>query len=186
MPVTVIATPGSSTANSYLSVAAATDLADLKLGTTQWSAASADNRGRALIQATMALDALQWIGTKATTTQALLWPRQDASCGEKAYDNATIPTEIKQACFDLAEHLLATPTALTGGNAGLAELIPGIPNADLQSAQVDVLNVTWRSTGSGAPSQRNALTVLPHLVGLLGCLCLSTASGAGVIRVRRS
>lgn len=186
MPITITATPGSASANSYISIAAADDLADLKLSTTNWSTASADDQARSLIAATMALDALSWIGTRATTTQALLWPRKDASCGEKVYDDATIPTELKQACFDLAEHLLANPTALTGSNASLAELIPGIPNADLQSAQLDVLNITWKPTGSGAPARRNALSVLPHLADLLGCLCLSKPPGSGSIRVLRS
>ena len=186
MPVTVTATPGSSTANSYITVAEGTAYADLRLGTTSWGTASADDRGRAVIAATLALDALEWVGSKASTTQALLWPRKDAKCGEKDYGTTVIPPELKQATFDLAETLLASPTALTGGNASLTELIPGIPNADLQSAQIDVLNVTFKPTGSGAPAQRNALTVLPHLRGLLGCLCLSTAAGMGTIRVLRS
>ena len=186
MPITVTATPGSSTANSYITVAEGDAYADLRLGTTNWGTASADDRGRAAIAATLTLDALEYIGSKASTTQARLWPRKNAKCGEKDYDSSTIPPELKQATFDLAETLLARPTALTGGNASLTELIPGIPNADLQSAQVDVLNVTFKPTGSGAPVQRNALTVLPHLRGLLGCLCLSTAAGAGTIRVQRS
>lgn len=186
MPVTVTATLGSSSANSYITVAEGDAYADLRLGTTNWSTASADNRGRALIAATLALDALEWVGTKATTTQARLWPRTDAKCGEKDYDSSTIPPELKQATFDLAETLLAKPTALTGGNASLTELIPGIPNADLQSAQVDVLSVVFKGTGAGAPIQRNALTVLPHLRGLLGCLCLSKPAGTGAIRVLRS
>lgn len=186
MPITVIATPGASNANSYITVAEGTAYADLRLGTTNWGTASADDRGRAVIAATLALDALEWIGSKASSTQALLWPREDAKCGEKDYDSSTIPPELKQATFDLADTLLAKPTALTGGNAGLTELIPGIPNADLQSAQIDVLNVTFKATGSGAPAQRNALTVLPHLRGLLGCLCLSKPAGTGAIRVSRS
>jgi hypothetical protein len=187
MPVVVTATPGSSTANSYITVAEGTDFADLVLGTTAWSTASADNRGRAVIAATTALDALDWVGSKATTTQALLWPRKDATCGEKDYADNVIPPELKRATFDLAEALLGDNDILTGGNAGLGELIPGIPNADLQSATVDVLSVTWKPAGSGAPTERNALTVLPHLRGLLGCLCLSSPSSTGrIVRSVRS
>ena len=71
MTVTVTATVGSSSANSYLTVAQADDLANDYLGTLAWSSATTDNKGRALIMATRYLDELQWIGTRASTTQSL-------------------------------------------------------------------------------------------------------------------
>jgi hypothetical protein len=173
MPVTVVATPGASDANSYLTVAAGDAIAGMMLGTRGWGTATSDDKAKALIGATRYLDQLQWIGSKASSTQALLWPRQDAACGEKNYGSTEIPREVELACFDLADALLETPTLLTAGPSGAGELIPGIPNADLKSASVDVLRVEFKDTGSGSPQQKNALSVLPHLVGLLGCLCLS-------------
>ena len=79
MTVTVIATAGSSSANSYLTVAAADGLADDRLGTLAWATATTDNKGRALITATRYLDQLEWLGSRASTTQALAWPRSGAA-----------------------------------------------------------------------------------------------------------
>jgi hypothetical protein len=91
---------------------------------------------------------------------------------------------VEQACFDLANALLATPTLLSGSNTALGELIPGIPNSSLQSASVDVVSVTFRQ--GGAPTVLNCLTVVPSLVGTLGVLTTSIPKGAsGSIRVFR-
>ena len=187
MTVTVVATTGSEEANSYLTVNAADGIANTMVATLKWSTATTDNKGRALITATRYLDQLEWIGERASTTQALQWPRSEASCGDKAYDDDVIPAEIKYATFDLADALLSNPNLFTGGNAGLGELIPGIPNADLRSARVDVLAVEFRDAAGGAPTVKNALTVLPHLVGILGCLTTSTLNtSVGRIAVVRS
>jgi hypothetical protein len=185
MTVTVDASVGGAAANSYLTVAAADTIAEYRLGTLAWSTATTDNKGRALIQATTYLDQLGWVGTKATTTQALLWPRTDAECGEFSFAANVIPGPIQQATFDLANALLTTPDLVAGENTALNELIPGIPNSDLKAATVDVISVEFR--GGGAPIAKNALTALPQLVGILGCLTTSTlASGSGSIRAVRS
>lgn len=187
MTVTVVATSGAANANSYLTVAAADSIANTMIATLKWSTATTDNKGRALITATRYLDQLGWIGDRATTTQALAWPRSDASCGEKAYDDDEIPAEVQYATFDLADALLNDPTLFNTSNAGLGELIPGIPNASLKSARVDVLAVEFKDGGSGAPVVKNALTVLPHLVGMLGCLTTSSINTTvGQIAVLRS
>lgn len=185
MPVTVVATAGASNANSYLSVAAADDLANLQLGTLNWATASTDNKGRALIMATRYLDELSYIGKKAAATQALLWPRSEALCGDWSFTSNEIPQPIKQATFDLAEFLLANATALSAKPAGSSELIPGIPNANLKSASVDVISVEFNTIQQA--EAKNALNVLPHLVQVLGCLSLSKPSSAvGSIAARRS
>lgn len=184
MTVTVTATAGSSSANSYLSVAEGDILANAYLGTLAWASASTDNKGRSLIMATRYLDELAWIGERASTTQALLWPRTAAACGDWSFGNTVIPSPVKQACFDLAEALLTTPTMLGGSGPGNAELIPGIPNASLKSARVDVIAVDFKD--GAVPQSQNALNVLPHLRQVLSCLCLSKAVGStGSIRVLR-
>jgi hypothetical protein len=184
MTVTVTATAGAANANSYLTVAQADDLADDYLSTLKWSSATTDNKGRALIMATRYLDQLDWIGSRASTTQALDWPRTDAECGEWSFSNTVIPDPIKQACFDLAEALLTTPTLLSTTGPGNAELIPGIPNASLKSARVDVIAVDFKD--GAVPSSRNALNVVPSLRQTLGCLCTSVPVGTGNVRVVRS
>lgn len=176
MTVTVVATAGASNANSYLTVAAADDLADLYLGTLNWASATTDNKGRALVMATRYLDELSYIGTKAATTQALLWPRTEAECGDWSFTSSEIPKPIKQAAFDLAEYLLGDGNALSGTAAGSSELISGIPNANLKRAQIDVISVEFNTTQQA--DSKNALNVLPHLSKVLGCLCTSTPASA--------
>lgn len=185
MTVTVVATVGAANANSYLSVAAADDLADDYLGPLNWTAATTDNKGRALITATRYLDQLEWLGSRATTTQSIAWPRSGAECGEWSFEDDEIPAPIRQAAFDLAEALLGAPALLRGQGAGNAELIPGIPNASLKSARVDVISLEFRD--GAVPNSQNALNVLPGLRQTLGCLCLSMPiGGSRSIRVLRS
>ena len=185
MTVTVVATVGSASANSYISVATGDDLANLYLGTLRWTSASSDNKGRALIMATRYLDELSYIGEKASTTQALAWPRSEAACGDWSFTTSEIPQPIKQATFDLAEALLGDSSLLTAAGAGSTELIPGIPNANLKRARVDVLDVEFNSVQQA--ESKNALNVVPHLKQVLGCLCLSKpSSSVGAMRVLRS
>lgn len=186
MTITVTTTAGAADANSYLSVADGDALAALDLRTLAWSSATTDQKGKAVIAATGYLDQLEWIGEKASTTQALLWPRSDAECGEKAYGDGVIPPEVERATFELAEALLSTPTLLTSSNTSYGELIPGIPNANLKSARVDVISVDFKES-AGAPIYANALTMVPQLKGILGCLCLtSPATSVGKVKVLRS
>jgi hypothetical protein len=185
MTVTVVATAGSESANSYISVATGNDLADLYLGTLNWTLASTDNRGRALIMATRYLDELSYIGEKVSSSQALAWPRRDAACGDWSFTTSEIPQPIKQATFDLAEALLGDSTLLKAPGAGSAELIPGIPNANLRRARVDVLDVEFNTVQQA--ESKNALNVVPHLKQVLGCICLSKASSSvGAVKVLRS
>ena len=185
MAVTVTATVDSASANSYLTVAQADDFANLYLGTLNWSSATTDNKGRSLIMATRYLDELKWIGEKASTTQALLWPRTEAECGDWSFTSSEIPQPIKQATFDLAEYLLGDGNVLSGAGAGSSELIPGIPNANLKRARVDVIDVEFNQAGQA--ESKNALNVVPHLKQVLGCLCLSSQnSSVGTVCVLRS
>lgn len=183
----IVATAGSSSANSYISVATASDFADDRLGTLNWTTASADDRAKALLTATARLDELQWVGSRATTTQALAWPRLEASCCEKSYDSETIPPEVEAACFDLAELLLGNATAFSTVAQVTGELVRGIPNANLSSASLGNGALSLSFKNSTAPVYLNALNVLPSLRQLLGCLCLSKpASSVGSIAVLRA
>lgn len=180
MTVTVTATAGSASANSYLTVAAADAIANTMVGTLAWGSATTDDKGPALITATNGLETLSWTGTRATSTQALSWPRVDASCGDKEIADDDIPREIELACFDLANALLGDPTLLRS-TPGAGELVTGVPNRDLRRLKLDVMELEWREfeTPSGA-AQITPLTALPHLASILGCLTTSgTGSGRG-------
>lgn len=184
----IVATAGASNANSYLSEAGANAIAETMLGTLAWSTATSDNKARALITATNGLETLEWIGNRATATQALSWPRIDASCGDKAPDDDEIPREIQLATFDLANALLSDP-ALLRSAATSESLVTGIPNRDLRRLKLDVMELEWRTdTGPSTTSRPTPLTMLPHLASILGCLTTSGTGGGvgGVCAVVRS
>ena len=178
MAVTVIATPvGDATCNSYITVAEGTAYADLELGTLGWTTATADERGKAVIAATRYLDQLVWVGSRVAATQALAWPRSSAVCGEKSYSTTVIPPEVKYGTFLMAEALLGDPTVMSGNSPTIqGELISGIPNADLKRAKLDIMELEFRDAAGGS-SRVNAISVLPQLRDLFGCLCASTPAG---------
>jgi len=178
MPTAIDATVGGSSANSYITVVEGDTFAGDVIPTPAWSAATSDNKLRALLAATARLDELDWVGSRAATTQALAWPRQDAKCGEKDYAKTVIPPEIKRGAFELANLLLKDPTVDPFSTVAqvTGELVPGISNQSLKSVNLGngALSLDFKDA-SGAPSVRNALNVLPSLATLFGCLCLTSA-----------
>jgi hypothetical protein len=182
---------GSATDNSYLTLAEAEAIALTRPGVLTWTnvATTQPQKEAALVTASSYLNQLSWIGTRTSTSQPMAWPRTSAECDEKVYDDSTIPTEVKQATFDIAEALLSDPGLLTGQGGtsagGGAELVPGVPNADLQSLKLDVMELVWKRDQMSSTRLKTVLTELPHLVGLLGCLTTSTTGGrCTVLRVR--
>lgn len=113
---TLITTPGSATANAYVSLADA-DLYHLTLGNSAWAALAQADRESAIIRATLYLDgtyARSFSGTKATKEQALQWPRVNAKDSSGfAFDDDEIPAALERACCEAALLESATPGALT-------------------------------------------------------------------------
>ena len=117
---TVVATVGSATANSYVTVAATTTYLNERLNTGEWTTAvdAADGKPeRALIMATRRIDDERFRGepvspltdveSGTSATQALKWPRygtfNDAGW---AFDNDEIPLGVQRATMELALHYL--------------------------------------------------------------------------------
>ena len=78
MAISIVATAGSSSANSYLTLSDADDLIDGLVkddDVVAWASASTDDKNRALYTATQRIDRERFLGAKATDTQALQWPR---------------------------------------------------------------------------------------------------------------
>ena len=78
MAISITATVGSATANSYLTLAEAQAIIDGLIeddDVTAWSSATTDQKNRALYTATVRIDRERFLGAKVTNTQALQWPR---------------------------------------------------------------------------------------------------------------
>ena len=161
MAVTVVATVGSATANSYLTVADADTLLNLRLGIDLWTAASTDDKGRALIMATRDIDSNRFHGYKVDSAQALEFPRSGQSVA-----STSIPPEVLNACAEQA--LWNIQHASTGGRSDRQQLAA----QGVSSYTVGSLSETLRggyAMGSLCPESskfiRGWVTRTGHLIG---------------------
>jgi hypothetical protein len=99
MPLTLTATAGSASANSYADVSAATSAAAYRVGgeAAAWLSLSADQKIQTLVTATRAIDTVRFRGSRASTTQALEWPRTGTD-----YAADQLPTSLVMATIELA------------------------------------------------------------------------------------
>jgi len=103
MSVTLVATAGSSSANSYIDVIDATAILEEYLTsiTSGWDAASATLKAQSLIQGTRDIDTLRLIDEPYTETQALHFPTDI---------DAEIPDCVERATCLQAAYLLRSGT----------------------------------------------------------------------------
>lgn len=91
------ATVGGANSDSYVDQSYTDDYFTGHMKETEWS--NATNQEEALRYAAFYLDVMvTWLGDKATSTQALEWPRS----GLSDYENDEIPTFLKKAQCELA------------------------------------------------------------------------------------
>lgn len=109
MPASLDVTIAGASANSYVDLSEAADYFDARLNVAAWTAASTDLKTRALIQAVVRIDAENFAGEKASTSQALEWPRYNVLDRDGYfYDEGIIPTIVKRAQMEMALALLAS------------------------------------------------------------------------------
>lgn len=135
MAVTIDATVGGASANSFCTLAEAVTYLEGKMPSpATWDAAAPDTQHRALVSATRWLTAKDWQGLQASGDQALAWPRQyvvdprDPDGIE--FDTDVIPQLVKDATAELAALMVA---------AGSTDLALGDPNVNVRRNKVDVL-----------------------------------------------
>jgi hypothetical protein len=134
---TLVATVGASNANSFATRAEGDTFADARLDASAWTAASNDDKDRALIAATALLDVFEFIGYRVNDTQALAWPRKYAVRPDRPYESfdddvyyatTEIPVRVKDATCRLALAFLAGGTTnlfALDGDAGIVSKTVG-------------------------------------------------------------
>ena len=186
MAVTIDATAGDASANSYITLSDAQAIVDGMVedaDVTAWASATDDQKNRALYTATQRLDRERFIGAKATNTQALQWPRTGVrrpdtyvntySVGfpfrisEDYFSETEIPDQVKRAQVVLAVYLNNNKDGI--GLSGLE---------DFKSVQLGSLNVTPDKTGA-VGADRVPPLLERYLTGL-------RISGPGNIAIKRS
>ena len=121
--MTIDATAGGASANSYVTTAEADTYFGTSYNRTLWADAITATKETLLIEASRLLDTLvQWNGYLATNTQVLSWPRSyvqnpdsypahrsymDSSLGGPYLSSTTIPKPIKEIAYELAYDILA-------------------------------------------------------------------------------
>lgn len=108
MAFTFDATVGGVSANSYVSVADADDYFTAHLDNSFWAVPTAKKQA-ALVMATNRLEAERFGGETTASTQALEWPRMyvvDYNGHTPYIPSDTIPTQLKQATYELALYYL--------------------------------------------------------------------------------
>lgn len=130
---TLIATPGSSAANAYVTLAVANQYhEDRPPADEAWVNASDDEKTAAILWATKLMDSLFiWQGWPKDTVQALLWPRTSLmrKSGWEYLDDSTIPIEIQWATAEFARQLLVSDRLADDDieTKGLSSLsVPGV------------------------------------------------------------
>lgn len=99
---------GLATADSYCSQAEATTW-HAAMGNAAWALLASDAKDQAIRKATQYMVQeyrLRWAGARMLASQALDWPRSLVPRRDtpwlQYYDNASVPTEVKNACASLA------------------------------------------------------------------------------------
>ena len=109
-------------ANSYADVADGDAYHDGHLYATAWTAATQANKEKALVMATRLIDAeFRFQGVKASTTQALQWPREECRDPDGAdyLDSDVVPPAVVNATCELARELLIKDRTAAPAGEGL-------------------------------------------------------------------
>jgi hypothetical protein len=187
MAVVIVATVGSASANSYLTLADAQTIIDGLVedaDVTAWASATTDQKNRALYTATQRLDRERYLGARVTDTQALQWPRTGVRKPDTYINTYTvgfpfristdyftdteIPDQIKRAQVVLAVYLHNNPDGI--GLSGLE---------DYKNVKIGSIDVT-PNLGYGAVGADKVPPIMErYLTGL-------RISGPGNFSIRRS
>lgn len=173
MAIELNAAAGEADANSYVSVEDADTYHETHLYSSTWDDATDAQKIQALIWATRLLDEhFEWVGTIATFTQSLRWPRIGAYDRDgRLLDETSIPTVIANATAELGRLLIATDVTASATQSG-----------NINYVQVGQIAIKY-ADGS-APTLTTIPDSVRSLVGMLGTYGNAAGSG-GAITMRR-
>lgn len=119
------ATPGGALSNSYVTLAEAEDYFSTRIHATAWDECT--DQESALITASRMLDWYsRYKGIKATTVQAMAWPRKGVIRADATVIASTeIPPELKIAVFEMVLASVEEDPSLDSDLAGLSEIQAG-------------------------------------------------------------
>ena len=189
MAVTLDATLGGETANSYVDMATAVAMANNVPGGGDWIALDEEIRALSLITATRWLETLNYVGDRCTGTQRLKWPRQGAKaiCDGVQADCTYIPNPIKETEIVLAIKYSENPDSFPGADDGSsAQSGTFVSKERLGDIEINYQQFN-NSIGSSCDNCDNPVILqsFPFVDDFLGCwLNMGPSSGAGFVLTR--
>lgn len=180
MTISIVATPGSASANSFVTEDEMTAYCEARLNAAIWTGAAAQLP--ALVEATRDITVLNFLGTTVAAAQVLAWPRawvENPDAPSIVYignvsliyfANDEIPVRVKNATCELALQLL---------KAGSVDLVSADPLTGVIEKTVDVLTTKWASP----QSRLSGLARFPRVIALLSPLFASTTGTLSLERV---
>lgn len=171
MPAAIDATLGGTSANSYVTLAAANTYFETVPDSSTWVNKTDDQKNRALISATRWIDALSFYGDRCTETQALKWPREEYTVDGIELACTLIPDGIKVATYELARAFANDTSSITGtsGTTGIYDEV-----------ELGELRVKYNKTSQTSGVINNVFDVYPWLQTYLGPYCMGGASNHAV------
>jgi hypothetical protein len=185
MPITIVATPGSATANSFVTEVEIIAYMATRLNASSWTTVTGttctENEKKAMVEATRELSALSYIGERVDGTQAS-WPREnaqnpdspgiDSMGGETLGDFASniIPQRVKDATCELAFQFI---------KSGTTDVAALDPTSGVIQKTVDILSTTYADPAVRA----QGLARFPRVMNYIRPLLAKTSHG-GLVVVR--
>ena len=186
MAVSIDATAGGASANSYITLTEANTFVEAMISSSdvsKWTTGNDDSRNRALAAAAQRLDRERFLGARATDTQALQWPRTGVRkpdtyvntyatgfpfrISDDYFTDEEIPDQVKRAQIEMAVYLKNNVDGISLG--GLE---------DFKNVKIGSLDVTPDKTGA-IGADRVPPMFERYLTGL-------RISGPGNIAIKRS
>jgi len=126
MAITIDATVGGSTSNSYVTLAEAVAYFEGRLNTAAWDVLTSDEaKNVALVSACRRIDQEEFSGVRSSLEQALAWPRWGASADGIRVDSQEIPQRVKNAQCELALFMLQSDLLADTGLEGFERVKVG-------------------------------------------------------------
>lgn len=176
MAITITATAGSASANSFVTELEQIAYMAARLNASTWTTVSGstctETEKAAMVEATRELSNRRWQGMRVDDTQALSWPRDTVVNPDSAtlnyYSTTAIPQRIKDACCELAFQFLKLGTTDLAAEDALVGVI---------ETHVDVIGKTLdphlKTTG---------LARFPRVWSLIAPLLASSGITTAVVR----
>ncbi|MGO4722991.1 MULTISPECIES: DnaT-like ssDNA-binding protein [unclassified Inquilinus] len=119
--------------NSYVTVAEGDTYFADRLNSSEWTAATSDDKGKALVMAARQIDRLSFTGALTSASQAMSWPRIGASDREgRPISSTVVPQDVKDAQAETALAFLRGDMS-DGGDRGIQRVKAGSVEVEYDS-----------------------------------------------------